>query len=577
MSTVTKAVSTGLTSAGTLAPHALRGLQNIVGERNASADRAILSTYYWNGGVGAMPGPKQGKNWPIAVVMPGSTEEVAAVVKLCVAEGLQYRAHSTGNGATYLAQSPNVVVVDLVRMNRIVKIDRVNQMAVIEPYATAGKLQAEAMKQGMTCHIVGAGPSHSPLASATSFLGIGVTGASTGHNARNMLALEWVSPSGEIVRIGTGGERWFSEEGPGPGFRGILRGLIGANGSLGIFTRIGYKLYPWAGPTQPQVTGRFPMQGMAVPDNMRLFFPVWPTPEQMTEATFRINRSGVAFCVLRMAPGHTGWLLTPSNLDYVRRRRAGSLPEFLDKDNRFAWQILTIGTSPRHSALQEATVRRIVEETGGRMMAVDAYYEQLLVRCMVTSAAVPRGSRGALSGATSWGVCDSFALWPHALRAAESMMREQSKPGGAYASDNHEGFWAWPTESRQLWCENVLTGGGGRPKSVAVALRGFLEHFYRGERDPRYGILAFAAGPLFDLYGARMSRVNTWMRRIKHRLDPGGHADHTMSVAPAEPAMARWWPLIQRLLFSPMGRPILKAATEKMTAEAPKRDARGAQ
>jgi hypothetical protein len=34
--------------------------------------------------------------------------------------------------------------------------------------------------------------------------------------------------------------------------------------------------------------------------------------------------------------------------------------------------------------------------------------------------------------------------------------------------------------------------------------------------------------------------------------------------------------LIQRLLFSPMGRPILKAATEKMTAEAPKRSVREA-
>jgi len=564
MSNASAARSAGLDEAGTLSASALRGLQGIVGERNVSADRAILSTYYWNGGVGAMPGPKQGDNWPVAVIKPGSTEEVAAIVKLCVAQGLQFRALSTGNGATFLSQGSRVVVVDLVRMNRIVKIDRLNQMAVIEPYATAGRLQAEAMKQGMTCHIVGAGPSHSPLASATSFFGVGITGSSTGHNARNMLALEWVSPTGEIVRIGTAGDRWFSEEGPGPGFRGILRGLMGANGSLGIFTRIGYKLYPWAGPQRLDITGTLPLLGMRVTEQMRFFFPIWPTSEQMTDATFRINRSGVAFGMLRMSPGTLGWILTESNGDYVQRRREGSLPEFTNIDSRFAWQILTIGTSARHTALQEATIERIVKETGGRMMVIEDAHKEQLVRGLVTSAHVARGNRGATGGATSMGVCDSFALWPHVLRVAEDMMREEVKPGGAFSSDNRDGFWAWPTESRQLWCENIMSGGGGSAKGIGAAMRVFLQHFYKLERDPRMGMAAFMAGPLFDMYGSRMSSFNTWMRRIKLRLDPGYHADHTMSVPPKMSLMAKCWPFIQRVLFSKIGAPIIKSATNKM-------------
>lgn len=554
----------GVTPAGTIAPGTLRALQSIVGERNASADRSVLSTYYWNGGVGSMPGPKQGAHWPLAVVKPGSTEEVAAVVKLCVADGIRYRALSTGNGGTFVPQVPHVVIVDLVRMNRIVRLDAVNQMAVIEPYVTAGRLQAEAMRVGLTCHIVGAGPAHSPLASATSFLGVGITGASTGHNARNLLALEWVTPSGDIVRIGTDGEDWFSEEGPGPGFRGMIRGMIGANGSLGIFTRIGYKLHPWAGPAEPELTGTHPQIGMRLSEHMRFFFPIWPSAERMTEATFRLNRAGVAFAVLRMPPGHVGWTLTRDNNEYVSRRERGDLPEATHIDNRFAWQIITAGCSARHAALQEHSVRRIVEETGGRFMTLDAADQEVLVRNLVTSAYVGRVFRGAGAGGTSFGVCESIGLWPGALKAGETIMETERKPGGAYAADGKEGFWAWPTESRQLWCENILAAQPGTTKGYAATWKGFLQHLYMADRDRRLGMMAFLGGPLFDLYASRMHGASHWMRRIKQSLDPGNHADHSMSVAPKPIPIAPWWPYIQRFLFSRPGAPLLRLIVTKL-------------
>jgi glycolate oxidase len=563
MSDTTTTRPRGVTEAGTIQPAVLRALQNIVGERNASAERAILSTYYWNGGVGAMPGPKQGKHWPLAVVMPGSTEEVAAIVKLCVAEGIRYRAHSTGNGGTFVSQLPNVIVVDLMRMNRIVKLDAANQMAVIEPYVTAGRLQAEAMKVGLTCHIVGAGPSHSPLASATSFLGVGITGASTGHNVRNLLSLEWVSPTGDIVRIGSEGDDWFSEEGPGPGFRGIIRGLNGANGSLGIFTRIGYKLYPWAGPGQMELTHTHPQIGFRPTPKMRLFLPVWPSAEQMTEATFRINRSRVAFAVLRMPPGHIGWTLTKDNGEYIERRGKGDLSECTAMDNRFAWQILTTGVTERHAALQARTVERIVAETGGRFMALSEQDEQVLARNLITSAYVARVFRGAGSGGTSFGVMDSFNLWPGLVRAAEGQMAKERQPGGAFVTDGKEGFWAWPTESRQLWCENILASQGGTEKGIAAGWKSFFEHLYLVDRSPRFGVMAFIGGPLFDLFSSRRYGASHWMRRIKLSLDPGNHADHSMSVGPKEVPVARAWPLIMRFLFSRWGAPVLRAITRK--------------
>lgn len=536
-----------------------QALQSIVGEAHVSNDPNVICSYAWNGGVGSMPGPKFLKNWPIAVVLPSCTEEVAAIIKCCVSRGLPFRPLSSGNGGTYLSASKNTVVIDLCRMNRLIKMDATNQMAVIEPYVTAGRLQAEAMKVGLTCHIVGAGPSHSPLASATSFLGVGITGASTGANFRNIMGIEWVTPQGEIVRIGSlgGDDDWFSEEGPGPGLRGMIRGLIGANGGLGVFTRIGYKLYPWAGPEKLTMTGQSPLKGMTIDPNMRLFLPVWDTVEQMRDASFRLNRSGVAFALLRMPPSHIGWTLTPDNAEYARQRESGTLAQCARPENRFAWQVLTIGHSPGEAAYQQKTIEHIVESTGGRMIAVEQNDAEVLVRTLVTSLYVSRVFRGAGSGGTSFGVMETFNLLPDVIRASENIMEKDRAPGRSFAADGKEGCWVWPTESRQLWTENIFASQAGTIKGIGAAWKGFLRHLNTVDRNPRLGLMAFMAGPLIELFGPRYSNVANWMRRIKRHVDPAGLADSTVHVGREELPIAKWWPLMQRFAFSKAGGPAL--------------------
>lgn len=237
--------------------HVYADLAAIVGEENISDDPAFLASHDWHD-LGGTPLVLQGK-LPGAVIMPGSTEEVAAVVKACNRHGLPFKAHSTGFGGASGVATAGSLAVDLRRMNRL-EIDAENRMAIIEPYVTAGELLAEAMRHNLMCHIIGAGPIHSPLASAAAFMGVGVPGNHTGNNARNLLSLEWVTPEGEIVRIGSSASEagWFTGDGPGPGFRGMIRGITGTSGGLGIFTRIGYKLYPWAGPAKLEWTGQHP-------------------------------------------------------------------------------------------------------------------------------------------------------------------------------------------------------------------------------------------------------------------------------------------------------------------------------
>lgn len=540
----------------TMIKEALSAFRAIVGEEFARDDLATLSNYCWNSGVGAVPGPRF-KAWPAAIVMPDSTEQVAGIVKVCVKFGLNYRAVSTGNGAMYVNQKPGGIVIDLARMNRIVKIDPINQMAVIEPYATAGRLQAAAMRHGLTCHIIGAGPGHSPLASATSMLGIGVTGASTGQNARNMLALEWVTPQGEIVRIGSdGADNWFSEEGPGIGFRGMVRGYVGAHGALGVFTRIGYKLYPWTGETKLKKSGIFPQTGWPIGEKFRFYAPLWDTAEQHTAATFRLNQAGVCFAMLRMPPSDIALVLTRDTIDHAQAYRAGTLPEIARSETRFCWQILTMGHSAAQVAFQEKTIRHIVSTTGGRFLDVAQEHAEILARGLVTSQYVARVSRIPVA-ATSYGVAESWNLWPAAMRSAEALVDASSKAGES-STEGTEGHWAWPTESRQLWTESVLASSPDE-KGYAATLSAFMRSIDEMQKT-KMGVAAFIAGPVADLFGQRYSGANTWMRQIKRRFDPGNHADDTFYIPAKQSLVSKLWPVISPILFSRIGEKLLLGA-----------------
>lgn len=251
-----------------LPPEVYQALAAAVGAANISDDDSTVASHAWNA-LGGDPGAnKLSAFWPSAIVLPGSTEEVQAVVKICNRHDVRFRAVSTGVFSTN-GKAGHYIILDLRRMNGL-KIDARNQIAEIGPYATAGQIQAEAMKHGLTCHIVGAGPPHSPLASAAAMQGIGISGATTGANYRNLLSFEWVTPEGEVLRVGSAGcgAGWFSGEGPGPGFRGMIRGDTGTMGGLGVFTKIGLKLHPWRAPTRGvESVGSFPQLGMKIPEN----------------------------------------------------------------------------------------------------------------------------------------------------------------------------------------------------------------------------------------------------------------------------------------------------------------------
>ena len=239
-----------------------RALEDVVGKCNVSDDPAVTENYRCiTAQSSAHYGPVTSRTpKPLAVVLPGSTEEVQQVVRLCNKYKVWFKAASTFWAAMGYIGNDNAIQIDMIRMDSV-EVDEKNMMAVVEPFAIGAVVQVEAMKRGLNCNIAGVGCSSSVLAGSSGWVGFGPSSISMGIASENMLGVEWVLPDGEILRTGTLGAdgEWFCGEGPGPSPRAILRGFAGTAGSMGVCTKIAIRLHPWPGPKWIPVRGTAPL------------------------------------------------------------------------------------------------------------------------------------------------------------------------------------------------------------------------------------------------------------------------------------------------------------------------------
>src|SRR5512133_673168 len=188
------------------------------------------------------------------------------------------------------------VQLDMRRM-RSIEIDEKNMIAVVEPYAIAAVVQAEAMKVGLTLNIPGVGCSSSTLASTAGWVGFGPTSISMGCSSENMLGAEWVLPDGELLHTGSlgAGSGWFCGEGPGPSTRAILRGFQGSTGSLGVCTKMAVRLHPWPGPTFIPTRGTTPGYMADLPDNFKAYTLCFKTWEDYAKGIVLLHENDILF------------------------------------------------------------------------------------------------------------------------------------------------------------------------------------------------------------------------------------------------------------------------------------------
>lgn len=359
---------------------AYQALEDIVGEENTSEDPAILDSYAFQMGSELAGFPTRFMCRPVAVIMPGSTEEVQAIVKACNRYRLKFKAYSTGWGNFSGCRKEGIIQLDLRRMGRILEIDEKNLFAVVEPYVVAAQLQAEAMKLGLNCHMTGAGASHSLLAAATSNQGNGPDSLSMGYSSEVVLGMEWVMPTGDILKTGSlgSGAGWFCSEGPGPSVRGLCRGNLGAAGGMGIHTKCALRLDPWPGPPVMPVEGTAHAYKSPLPDNFRAYTLSFPTWQAYADCYHKIYDAEIGYilhsqynkfgedlqgAMVRIISDHTKHL---DDLEELLK-----MPEIqkFNEEIRRSFQIILAGVTKRDIEYQEKALEEILAETGGKKVA----------------------------------------------------------------------------------------------------------------------------------------------------------------------------------------------------------------
>jgi hypothetical protein len=340
-----------------------QALQSIVGSEHISDDHVICEADT-RGGYGEFVFDKDAVS-PACVVLPGSTEEVREIVKLANRYRLPFVPVSTNYTALCAPTKPFTIMMDLKRMERL-EIDAKNMYAIAEPGVSISQLQVEAMKRGLYTLTPGCGSQASVVANTTD-AGVGPLGYRLGYAHRRILAVEWVLPNGEMLKLGSRAmlRDYFWGEGPGPDLRGLLRGVLGWHGGLGVVTKMAVKLFPFV-PERLEPTGVSPNTTLKLPINrMKWFNITYPSTEKAVAAMYEISRNEIGALLMTVPPI---WR-------YVARARGKGANEFWEMWNKATEtikpeetivRILLIGyTSERQLAYEERVLQDIAAESGG--------------------------------------------------------------------------------------------------------------------------------------------------------------------------------------------------------------------
>ena len=187
-----------------------------------------------------------------AIILPKTTEEVRDIVRICNQNNLCFVTTVSGCSADAFPNRAGTLLIDLMRMNRIVEINTEDYYTVIEPGVRHVQLYPELRRLGFSYAAAAVGPGGSVLSNFTSTAGDNHNQYGASRSNRYLLGMEWVTPEGEIVRTGSlqTGSGWFCPDGPGSSLRGLLRGYFGQHGQMGIITRAAIALLPCKGPRE---------------------------------------------------------------------------------------------------------------------------------------------------------------------------------------------------------------------------------------------------------------------------------------------------------------------------------------
>jgi glycolate oxidase len=175
---------------------------------------------------------------PEVVVKPQTVEQVSAVARLCHTHRIPLTTRGAGTGLSGGALPVNGgVLMSMEKFNKILVVDEANLQATVEPGVINYVFQEEVKKRGLFYPPDPASWGSCSLGGNIAHSSGGPKAVKYGTTRDYVLNLEVVLPDGEVIWTGANTLKYSS------GYN-LTHLMIGSEGTLGIITKIVFKLLP---------------------------------------------------------------------------------------------------------------------------------------------------------------------------------------------------------------------------------------------------------------------------------------------------------------------------------------------
>jgi len=204
-------------------------LEKIVGKENVYSDKAHLIAYSYDA-------TKQ-RYKPDAVVFPKDEEDVSEVLKYCNEKKIVVTSRGAGSGFTggSLPKDGGIILAFEKHMNKILKIDVENMLAIVQPGVINMDLQKAVEALGMFYPPDPASEQYSTIGGNVSENAGGMRAAKYGITKDYVMAMRAVRADGKVIRAG----KQTIKDVAGYNVAGVL---IASEGTLAVITEVTLKL-----------------------------------------------------------------------------------------------------------------------------------------------------------------------------------------------------------------------------------------------------------------------------------------------------------------------------------------------